>query len=177
MIKRWREQFSNEALWFGFVQIANFRYSVPFGHPPRPEIDHSHAAGDLRQAQLTALALPNVGMTTAIDTGDYLNIHPPDKQTPSRRLALQALTMMYGQNIPSAGFPLYAGSKASVKAGGIVTVTVAILASGKPVALTTRAPLAATQSTTLGRPGSVPRNECITAGGTMYSYTFPEDCG
>ena len=29
MITRWREAFKNSALWFGFVQIANFRYSVP----------------------------------------------------------------------------------------------------------------------------------------------------
>ena len=44
-----------------------------------------HQAGDLRQAQLSALALENVGFSTAIDTSDWLNIHPPDKQTVSSR--------------------------------------------------------------------------------------------
>ena len=33
-------------------------------------------AGDLRQSQLAALALKNVGMTTAVDTGDWSNVQP-----------------------------------------------------------------------------------------------------
>jgi len=86
MIEGWRQTFKNAKLWFGFVQIASFGYSHPYGNPPRPETAHSRAAGDLRQAQLAALALDNVGMTTAVDTGDWANIHPPDKQNPSSRL-------------------------------------------------------------------------------------------
>ena len=43
------------------------------------------AAGDLRQAQLAALALPNVGFTTAADTGDWSNIHPPGSVRGVRR--------------------------------------------------------------------------------------------
>ena len=46
-----------------------FRFAV--GNPPKPETSHSLAAGDLRQSQLAALALDNVGMTTAVDTGDW----------------------------------------------------------------------------------------------------------
>jgi sialate O-acetylesterase len=80
MIQRWRDLFKNQDLWFGFVQIANYRYSIPYGNPPRPETDHSHAAGDLRQAQLAALKLPKVGMTTSVDTGDWTNIHPVSMQ-------------------------------------------------------------------------------------------------
>ena len=34
MIKAWRELFKVPDLWFGFVQIANFRYSVPVSHSP-----------------------------------------------------------------------------------------------------------------------------------------------
>jgi sialate O-acetylesterase len=59
-------------------------------------------------------------------------------------------------------------------AGGTVSVTVKIEAGGKPCKLSTDAPLAATQSTTLGKGVSVPRNECITAG---FANTFPQDCG
>lgn len=173
MIKGWRAQFKNDKLWFGFVQIASFGYSHPYGNPPRPETEHSLAAGDLRQAQLAALALDNVGMTTAIDTGDWSNIHPPDKQNPSRRLANQALVQVYGKEIDGADFPMYAGSSVSTTAGS-VTVTVAIKAGGKPAALTTDAPAAATQSSTLGKPGSVPRNQCVTAG---VKGTYPQDCG
>ena len=80
-----------------------------YGHPPRAEQSHSWAAGDLRQSQLTALALPNIGLTTAIDTGDWTNIHPPDKQTPSRRLANQALAAIYKKDIPGSEFPLFVG--------------------------------------------------------------------
>ena len=46
----------------------------------RPLPDHSHYGGDSRQSQLAALAFPNVGMTTAIDTGDWNSIHPHDKK-------------------------------------------------------------------------------------------------
>ena len=31
MISRWREAFKNSALWFGFVQIAGYRHSTPYG--------------------------------------------------------------------------------------------------------------------------------------------------
>lgn len=150
-----------------------------YGHPPRAEQSHSWAAGDLRQSQLAALALPNIGLTTAIDTGDWTNIHPPDKQTPSRRLANQALTAIYTKDIPGSAFPLFAGQAVTTNtvtqtAGGTVSVTVKIEAGGKPCKLSTDAPLAATQSTTLGKGVSVPRNECITAG---FANTFPQDCG
>lgn len=67
MITQWRTALKNPALWFGFVQIAGFGYSHPWGNPPQPEVDHSHAAGDLRQAQLAALAL---------DNGATLSEHP-----------------------------------------------------------------------------------------------------
>ena len=55
-----------------------------------------------------------------------------------------------------------------------MSVTVKIEADGKPCKLSTVAPLAATQSTTLGKGVSVPRNQCITAG---FADTFPQDCG
>ena len=179
MIARWREAFASPALWFGFVQIAGYAYSHPYG-PGLPETDHSLAAGDLRQAQLAALRLPRVGMTTAADTGDWHNIHPPDKQYPSQRLATQALVQIYGHPIAGADFPLFAGQSAAVVAsasgGATLQVTVRLQAglSGKPIQITADAPLAATQSSTLGKPGSVPRNQCVTAG---VAATFPQDCG
>ena len=176
MISRWREAFKNSALWFGFVQIAGYRYSTPYGpNGTLPEVDHSHHAGDLRQSQLAALALPLVGLSTAVDTGDWVNIHPPDKQNPARRLAKQALRQVYGLPVDGAEFPMYAGSSA-VHRNGDVTVTVAIRAGGKPVKLTTDAPASATQSTTLGKGPEVKRNECVTAQPAL-GRAFAEDCG
>ena len=166
MVEGWRAQFNDPTLWFGFVQIQ-------WDKPPRPETQHSLAAGDLRQAQLTALALPRVGMSTAIDVGDWVNIHPPDKQSVGSRLARQALAQVYGLSVPGADFPLYAGSELAIS-GSEVTVTVKIRAAGEPVKLTADAPAAATASSTLGQPGSVPRNRCVTAG---YADAFPQDCG
>lgn len=174
MIEGWRAAFGHPELWFGFVQIAGFGYSRPFGQQ-QCEQDHSWAAGDLRQAQLSALALPHVGFSTAVDTGDWHNIHPPDKQAPSRRLAQQALVQVYGKVIGAADFPVYAGSSFVVTSGH-VTVTVSLKGSlsGRPITLTAVAPRAAVQSTTLGLPGSVPRNACV----TMLGYPrLPCDCG
>jgi hypothetical protein len=162
-------------LWFGFVQIAGWGYSRPYGHQ-LCEQDHSWAAGDLRQAQLAALALPHVGFSTAIDTGDWSNIHPPDKQTAARRLAQQALVQVYGQQVAGADFPVYAGSARVTAPSGHVAVAVQIKGwlSGRPLPITASPPTAATQSSTLGQPGSVPRSECV----TMLGYPrLPCDCG
>ena len=178
MITRWRQAFQSTNLWFGFVQVAGYRYSVPYGNPPQPEIDHSHAAGDLRQAQLAALNLANVGFTTTVDTGDWTNIHPPDKQWPSKRLSNQALAQVYDMDINAYRFPVFAGATLAPQAtDGTLTVTIAIrLQGGQPASLTTAAPVAATQSTTLNKSTSVPRNRCITDN-SGFGLTFPQDCG
>ena len=64
-----------------------------------------------------------------------------------------------------------------VTADGTLTATVAIrLQGGQPASLTTVAPASATQSTTLNKSTSVPRNRCITDN-AGFGITFPEDCG
>jgi hypothetical protein len=153
---------------------------------PSPQYRRScHAAQRFRpltptQAQLSALTLPNVAVATTVDTGDYYNIHPPDKQTPARRLANQALRMIHGVGAPQAA-PMYAGSKLVSPAGGKSTsVRVDVRAGGQRVKLTVRVPESATQSTTLGLSPSVPRNRCVT---DAFAYdggragAFPQDCG
>merc|ERR1711865_507625 len=174
MITGWRQAFASPNLWFGFVQIAGWAYSRPFGHA-QCEQSHSWAAGDLRQAQMAALALPNVGFSTAIDTGDWSNIHPPDKQTPSLRLANQALVQVYGKTVAGADFPVYGGSSFQTTAGKVqVTIKMIGSLSGGPIRITATVPAAASQSSTLGKPGSVPRNKCV----TMLGYPrLPCDCG
>jgi sialate O-acetylesterase len=188
MITRWREAFRAPRLWFGFVQIAGWRYSVPYGNPPRPEVDHSRRAGDLRQAQLSALRLAHVGMTSAIDTGDWVNIHPPDKQTPSHRLANQALAQIYGLALGATDFPLYAGVRSVKRVRSAehsltlptgtttISVEVSILAGGEAVELTTKPPPPATRSTTLGKGPDLARHLCVTSQ-PAFGLTFPEDCG
>jgi hypothetical protein len=199
MITGWREAFNDSSLFFGFVQVAGFSYAGTVncsdGTPNAcPNTAASLAVGDLRQAQLAALKLPNVGFTTTVDTGDYTNIHPPDKQTPARRLANQALRMIYGKPIEGDQFPFYAFSNLTssggysgadgADGGGTVAVTVAIR-TGRPggpqskVQLTTTAPPAATQSSTLGAGVLLPRNKCVTSVANFAHglKTFPEFCG
>jgi sialate O-acetylesterase len=96
MISDWRLKFSNTAsgMPFFFVQLAAY----PNGGGIYPQI---------RYAQTAALALPNVGMATAIDLGDPTSpidpIHPRNKQEVGRRLALSALGQVYGRQIVFSG--------------------------------------------------------------------------
>lgn len=91
MIRWWRTAFGQPKLWWGVVQIAGWRYSQADALTGGYEIEVSHAAADLRQAQLSVLRLRNVGVVTAIDTGHWLDIHPAEKSTVASRLAQQAL--------------------------------------------------------------------------------------
>ena len=65
LVADWRVKFDLPDLFFNFVQLAAYGWH-----------DYTH----LRQAQLAALQLPNVGMATAIDLGDMKSpnggIHP-----------------------------------------------------------------------------------------------------
>ncbi len=47
-----------------------------------------------------------VGVATAMDIGEADNIHPPEKREVDRRLALEALRMVYGRAVVSRG-PLF----------------------------------------------------------------------
>ena len=193
MIRGWRKHFKQPNLWFGFVQIGAYRYS----HANWGRRMTSDQAGDLRQAQLSALALPNVGFSTAIDTSDWLNIHPPDKQTVSARLSAQYLDaaaashassvkstasnepQTHSRPVGSVFFPMFAGSQVVEQSETAVTVHIAIAVDGKLATLTADAPEVAIVSTTLGVGCSVPRNQCI-AFSCMNASRYkpvPSDCG
>jgi len=165
MITAWRVAFQ-APLWFGFVQIAGYRYGGA---------SHPDPSADLRQAQLAALALPHVAVSTAIDTGDWNSIHPPDKQTPAFRLAAAALDQAYGRREfePAHSPPLYAG-QAVMQHAAPGNSTVIVLVRLSRVATATVPPWAVASST-LGQPGSIARNACPVA--LMPPFHNPEDCG
>ena len=98
MIKDWRAHWDQSDFPFLFVQLANFMKadSLP--------VESTWA--ELREAQSMTLSLPKTGMASAIDVGDALDIHPKDKQTVGKRLALSALNVAYRQNIENQG-PVY----------------------------------------------------------------------
>jgi len=74
MITDWRQHWNEGDFPFLFVQLAAFKAGVV------------QSWAFLREGQLQTLALPNTGMATAIDIGDWGNVHPQDKLDVGRRL-------------------------------------------------------------------------------------------
>lgn len=88
LIRDWRAKWGSPDLPFHFVQLANI------SDPPNVPGDSDWAR--LREAQTTALSLPQTGMAVAIDVGDAVDVHPRNKQAVGLRLALSALHTTYG---------------------------------------------------------------------------------
>ena len=80
----------------------------PFYYVQLPAYNNTYWPA-LREAQTNVLTIKNTGMAVTLDVGELTNIHPLDKQTPSKRLALWAKAKTYGQNIVYAG-PIYKSS-------------------------------------------------------------------
>ena len=86
MVKSWKSDFGLSNFPFYFVQIAPYWYN------------NSKATNEPMQceAQYTSmLKTPNSGMVPTVDLGDERNIHPAEKATVSKRLALWALSETY----------------------------------------------------------------------------------
>ncbi len=98
MIKDWRTKWNQGDFPFLFVQLANFM--------PADSLPVESTWAELREAQSMTLSLPKTGMASAIDVGDALDIHPKDKQTVGKRLAISALNVAYHQDIENRG-PVY----------------------------------------------------------------------
>lgn len=94
MIKQWRQDFQQGDLPFYFVQIASLDI--------RTDATNRLWAFQ-REAQSTALSLPNTGMAVTIDIGEPHNVHPKNKQDVGKRLALIALAKTYGIDVPHQG--------------------------------------------------------------------------
>ncbi len=96
MIQNWRDAWSIPDFPFYYVQIAPYVYS---------HVDSTESAF-LREAQKSALQLPNTGMAVTLDIATVMNIHPPYKKEVGERLAFLALNNDYGINVPCVG-PVY----------------------------------------------------------------------
>ena len=96
MIQDWRAAWGQGDFPFLIVQLANHT-------APRPDPEDSDWA-ELREAQaMAASTVPNTGLAVAIDVGDAVDIHPPDKQTVGERLSLAARGIAYGEDVVYSG--------------------------------------------------------------------------
>jgi len=117
MITAWRQAFGLPTAYFGFVQLSTWCCLPPESLP------------QMREAQMAALALPNVGYATNADHGMGCNIHPAAKQYVGKRLAASALAIAHEQtNVPWRS-PTYksAGRGAVVAGAGARSASVASL--------------------------------------------------
>ncbi len=99
MVRDWRTRWGGgDGMPFYFVEIAPFRY----------EGNDGISAARLREAQSDALSIiPNSGIASTLDVGNYNFIHPADKFTPAERLAWMALTDTYGMTGFGSHSPQY----------------------------------------------------------------------
>jgi sialate O-acetylesterase len=98
MIQDWRKNWGQGDFSFFWVQLANFM--------ARKTEPAESGWAELREAQQMTLSLPKTGTGLAIDIGDAKDIHPRNKQDVGKRLALNALAVTYGKDVPYSG-PLY----------------------------------------------------------------------
>jgi sialate O-acetylesterase len=92
MIREWRDAWEIGDFPFYYVELANFK---------KPQEEPSEGGwAFIREAQEAALALPHVEKAVILDVGEADDIHPGDKATPARRLALHAEALLYGREQP-----------------------------------------------------------------------------
>ena len=94
LIRDWRAQWAQGDFPFYFVQLPNF------SDQGRPD---GTSWARMREAQATALALPNTGMAVTIDVGEAGDLHPPNKLPVGERLARLAEAKTYGQDVEWSG--------------------------------------------------------------------------
>lgn len=93
LVASWRAAWGQGDAPFLVVQLPNFRNSRSW-----PLLRAGQAA--------VAKELPNVGLAVTIDVGNPKNIHPAEKRTVGKRLALIARKLAYGEDVPYSG-PTY----------------------------------------------------------------------
>lgn len=103
MIQNWRQKWNQGVFPFLYVQLANFM-------EPQVQPSESHWA-ELREAQLQTLDVPKTAMAVIIDAGEWNDIHPLNKETVGKRLALAAENIAYRDEKVVFSGPLYQSMK------------------------------------------------------------------
>ncbi len=97
LIKGWRQAWGIGDFPFIFAQLPNWN---------DPNLNLGNGWPELREAQASALSLPNTGMAILIDIGESNDIHPKNKADVGLRLGLAALHEAYDRTEPYSG-PLF----------------------------------------------------------------------
>jgi sialate O-acetylesterase len=101
LLNGWKKVFENPGLTFYFVQLAPFTYGG----------DGKSLPVIWEAQQKFATEEKDAGMAVITDVGDLRDIHPSDKETVGRRLALLALNRDYGMKAVKADSPTLKESK------------------------------------------------------------------
>lgn len=100
VVRSWRKEWNQGEFPFYYVQIAPYDYG-------RKNADKTEAA-EIRQVQLECLKeIPNAGMVVTADIGNRTCVHPSDKESVGKRLALWALAKTYQRSGTPYSGPLY----------------------------------------------------------------------
>ncbi|MBL8233034.1 MAG: sialate O-acetylesterase [Bryobacterales bacterium] len=89
MILDWRREWGIGQFPFLWVQLAAFQNNNPWAV--------------VRDSQTRTLEIANTGQALAIDVGESNDIHPKDKLTVGKRLALSARAVAYGERVVHSG--------------------------------------------------------------------------
>lgn len=111
MISDWRKKWGEE-FPFLFVQLASFKAADG-------NSEKGSTWAELREAQTRTLSLPATGMAVINDIGERDDIHPKNKQDVGKRLALNAMKIVYGKDLVYSG-PQFREMK---KEGNAVSLT------------------------------------------------------
>lgn len=112
-INHWRDRWARPDLPFIVVQLPGYR-------EPSTDPQSNSPWALTREAQLlTAQKLKNVGLVVTIDLGDAKDIHPTRKEEVGKRVALNALSGIYGKELVAGGPTL----ESAVPGGGEIVLT------------------------------------------------------
>ena len=149
---RWRTAFGAPDAFFGFVQLSTF------GCTPVKGWNLPLAVPQLRDAQMAAAKLHNVGWVTNADLGAGCNVHPPRKATVGARLGNAALGLIYN----TTGGPIAPWRSPSYKRMVAVTaIAVSAAKHASPVSPKDGASRAATASTMPTAAAAVPVSRVV----------------
>jgi sialate O-acetylesterase len=103
LIGELRNVFNNPNMPFLYAQLPNYMAIK--------ELPSESNWALLRETQLQTLAVPNTGMATTIDVGQWNDIHPHQKEPVGKRLALIAQNLVYGDTKVICYGPKYESMK------------------------------------------------------------------